>query len=470
MQINMKNTIKTHEGAPAKQINPYLQLRRTVMSCLLWEKEFYESGQDIATRIKTLVPMIDPILVSKLAKEARNVMNLRHVPLLLVREMARTVSHRRYVSRALQSIIQRPDEITEFLAIYWADGKCPIAKKVKQGLARCFNKFSEYQFAKYDRDNAIKLRDVMFLVHPTPYGLGGISEKYDKVARKNGRKEDNLFSTEERLFEAITNRTLKTPDTWEVALSSGADKKETFIRLMAENKLGALAFLRNLRNMIEAQIPRALIDSYAETLNVSKVLPFRFIAAAKYAPSIEDIIEKMLLRATVNSPRLEGKTTILVDVSGSMDAALSSKSQMTRLDAACGLAMIAREMCHEVRLLAFSDVLKDLPPRRGFALRDAIVSSLPHGGTRLGAAIQYINKEDTHERIIVITDEQSADQVPDPIAKKSYMINIASARNGVGYYKWIHIDGFSEATLRFIVELENSNTQKMVLKGDEDEN
>jgi len=46
---------------------------------------------------------------------------------------------------------------------------------------------------------------------------------------------------------------LATPDTWEVALSAGAsvDKREAWERLLAENKLGAQALLRNLRNMAE---------------------------------------------------------------------------------------------------------------------------------------------------------------------------------------------------------------------------
>jgi hypothetical protein len=54
----------------------------------------------------------------------------------------------------------------------------------------------------------------------------------------------------------------------------------------------------------------------------------------------------------------------------------------------------------------------------------------------------------------VITDEQSHDAVPDPVAPLAYMINVASYRNGVGYGRWVHIDGFSEQVLRFIAEYE----------------
>ena len=39
---------------------------------------------------------------------------------------------------------------------------------------------------------------------------------------------------------------------------------------------------------------------------------------------------------------------------------------------------------------------------------------------------------------------------------KVYVINVASARNGVGYGPWVHIDGFSETVINYIRELENS--------------
>ena len=42
--------VYTHEGAVASKITPELQLRRSVMACLLWESNFYEDGVTIADR------------------------------------------------------------------------------------------------------------------------------------------------------------------------------------------------------------------------------------------------------------------------------------------------------------------------------------------------------------------------------------------------------------------------------------
>jgi translation elongation factor EF-Tu-like GTPase len=83
-------------------------------------------------------------------------------------------------------------------------------------------------------------------------------------------------------------------------------------------------------------------------------------------------------------------------------------------------------------------------------LIDAIINSQPHGGTALGAAIRHTPPS---SRLIVITDEQSRDQVPNPRGR-GYMINVATYQHGVGYGPWIHIDGFSESVLSFMAEIE----------------
>jgi hypothetical protein len=420
---------QTHEGANAPRITAEQQLRRTVSACLLWEDGFYESGASIADRIKELVPKCRPSFVAACAFEARTKMKLRHVPLLLVREMARHTEHRRMVGKLLPSVIQRADELAEFLSIYWKEKRQPLSKQVKIGLASAFTQFNEYALAKYNRDGAVKLRDVLFLCHAKP-------------------KDEEQAA----LWKRLVDGKLETPETWEVALSGGADKAETFVHLMLEKKLGALAFLRNLRNMHEAGVDAGLIQAYAQEVDISRVLPFRFIAAARAVPQWEPLIEPMMLRACEGREKLHGKTIVLLDVSGSMNSSISAKSDLHRIDAACGVAILLRELCSDVAVLTFSNSVVQVAPRRGFALRDAIVNSQPHQGTYLGAAVTAINTND-YDRLVVLTDEQSADCVPAPKGK-GYVINVASNKNGIGYGPWTHIDGWSEACIDYIQESE----------------
>lgn len=424
---------RTHEGAPAKRISDEQALRRSVLACLLWENQFYEDGVEIAGRIRELVPKVEAAKVAALAIEAREAMKLRHAPLYLIREMARHASHRALVSETLARVIQRADELAEFVAIYWADGRAPLSGQVKKGLAGAFPKFDEYALAKYDRAGAVRLRDVLFLCH----------------ARPNDEAQAALWK---RLIDGE----LATPDTWEVALSTGGDKRSSWGRLLSERKLGALALLRNLRNMKDTGVSEDLVLGGLAAMKTERVLPFRFLAAARYAPQWEEALEQAMFRAVESREKLAGRTVLLVDVSGSMTAALSGRSEMLRTDAAYGLAVLLREIADEVSLYTFSDTLKRVPARRGFALRDALDQSQPHSSTRLGTALEKIDER--YDRVIVITDEQSHDRVPAPKGR-GYVVNVASYRNGVGYGPWTHIDGWSESVVEYIRELERAETQ-----------
>jgi 60 kDa SS-A/Ro ribonucleoprotein len=423
---------RTHEGAPAAAITPEQALRRSVLACMLWENEFYESGVTIADRIRELVPQVEPARVAALAVEARTSMKLRHAPLLLVREMARHATHRALVAQTLTSVIQRADELAEFVAIYWAGGRAPLSAQVKKGLAASFTRFDEYALAKYDRAGVVRLRDVLFLSHAKP-----------------------VDAEQAALWKRLIAGELATPDTWEVALSTGHgdNKRATWERLLTERKLGALALLRNLRNMKDAQVDEPLVLDALAAMKTDRVLPFRFLAAARHAPQWEEPLESAMIRAVADRAKLPGHTVLLVDVSGSMVAPISRRSEMQRTDAAYGLAILLREIAEKVSIYTFSDEAKLVPPRRGFALRDAMEASQPHSGTFLGKALDAVSAP--YDRIIVITDEQSHDRIAAPRAR-GYVINVASARNGVGYGPWVHIDGWSEAVLEYIREAERT--------------
>jgi 60 kDa SS-A/Ro ribonucleoprotein len=431
MRLNVarKYDLQTHEGGPAKHINPEQQLRRSVLACLLFEREFYEDGASIADRIAAEAKLVPVETLAALAVDARTVHNLRHAPLLLTAALIEQARGQAIVADTIERVVERADELSELVAVYWRNGKRPMSAQMKKGLARAFRKFGAYGLAKYNRDAAIKLRDVLFLIHAKP-------------------KDAEQAAT----WKALVDGTLAAPDTWEVALSSGADKRETFERLLREDKLGYLALLRNLRNMDQAGVDKALVrDAILARKGAHRVLPFRYVAAARACPQMEPYLDQALSDSVAEMPVLPGTTIVLVDVSGSMDIPLSAKSDLKRVDAAAALA----SMLHGVRrVFSFSDALVEVPPRYGMAGVDAILRSQPHGGTWLGKAVVALNAM-PHDRLIVVTDEQSHDPVPNPAAKRAYMVNVASAKNGVGYGAWTHIDGFSEGVLRYIAAFEN---------------
>jgi 60 kDa SS-A/Ro ribonucleoprotein len=442
---DMKPVRLTHEGARAFLIqSPVDQLRRSVMACMLFEDTFYESGVDIAQRIHEEVEAVLHLpqgadIVGNIAYEARTKFKLRHAPLWLTLALVRSKmpEARKVVAGAIAATIQRPDELAEMLAMYWKDKKTPLSAQLKKGLAAAFTKFDRYSLSKYaNRDGKVKLRDVLFLTHAKP-----------------------LNAEQAQLWKDLAEGKLVAPDTWESNLSAGKDKKETFERLLAEKQLGALALLRNLRNMQQSGVSDQLIKTGLAEMKVERVLPFRFITAAKYAPTLEPQLEEAMFRCLADMPKLKGRTVFCVDNSGSMDAPVSSKSELHRVDAACALAMLLREICEDCQVVVFGSTAGSIPPRRGFALRDAIRQSGHCGGTDTLAGLHEAAKLG-YDRCIVITDEQSHTSIGPPVGGAlGYFINVASYRQGIGYGPWTHLDGWSEAICDYIVQAESTQLQ-----------
>lgn len=470
--VDAENRLAGGFGAFAAKQGAEALLRRAVMSCMLWENLFYESGESVAENIKNLIPQVDPETVAQIAFEARTVQKLRHVPLFIAREMARLDTHKHLVGALLPKIILRADELTEFLAIYWKDGKNqPLSAQVKRGLAVAFNNFNEYQLAKYNRDNEVKLRDVAFLTHVNPLDKTGRAKKAIAVSRK-GYTRGSVQRHKNTLVGKLIAGELETPDTWEVALSAGKDKKETWERLISEKKLGALAFIRNLRNMESAGVDPKVIAKGFETANPGWLLPFQYLAAAKYAPKWERELESLMLRGLGSMPKLPGYTVIAIDVSGSTSSGISGKSEMSRLDAEIAMAMLASEVCERVSIYvtagddyAHRHSTKAIKPRRGFALMDQVkgmVREVGGGGIFTRQCLEYIKEQEreTPDRIIVLSDSQDCDypnmQTPKPFGKTNYIVDVAAHAHGVNYAgAWTaEISGHSEYFINFIASLE----------------
>ena len=440
-------------GPSAAKQSDYAMLRRMVMTCLLWEDAAYVDGLSIADHISDLVPKVSAEKVAALTVEARYEQKLRHIPLFVIREMAKLQSHKHLVASTLEKVINRPDELCEFLSIYWKDGKIPISAQVKKGLAAAFTKFDEYQLAKWDKSGkSISLKDVMLLVHPAP-------------------KDEEQSSLWKRLLDG----NLKTPDTWEVGLSAAknlSEKRDVWINLINGQKLGAFAVLKNLRNMEDAGVPRDIIAKAINDANPAMLLPVNFFSAAKYAPSYIRQIEDLMFKCIAQYKKLPGWTLMIVDVSGSMDCPISTRSEFTRMHAGAAMAVLAAEMCENIVIYATAGsgsrrthATVKIPPYRGFALANTIMSNrLGMGGIFTHQCLEYIKSEEKEipDRIIVFSDSQDCDstfKLPKPFGKRNYIVDVSPHKNGINYKGvWTaEISGWSEGFLRFISEYESGS-------------
>lgn len=278
-KLRCDNLTTNHEGATAWRLTPEWELYTTVVTTMGTEDKFYENGEDRVRRIADLVRKVEPVFVAQLAIYTRETMHLRSVPLLLLVELARCHHGDNLVSKAVSCTVQRADEIAELLMCYqWRTGRkdlTGLSNQLRKGLAESFNHFDEYQFAKYNRtDRKVTLRDALLLVHPKP-------------------KDEH----QAEIFRKIMSDTLETPYTWETELSSVGQqsfeskeelkeaKRETWRRLVRSRRMGYMATLRNLRNLLclgmDDQTMQMVCDFIAdpEAVHKSKQLPFRFLSA-----------------------------------------------------------------------------------------------------------------------------------------------------------------------------------------------
>jgi len=460
--INVKvkaPTVYTHGGAKADRATPYGELKRSVCSCLLWEDTFYEDGQRIADRIKKGVQAVSVSEILGLIKFARNELGLRSVSAYLASLLVQKLNvpeynntRRALVTEAFMAAVRRPDDLTEIVALYWRDNRDAkgnrkqLTNAMRHACHAVFAKLSDYQLAKYSKRGAVRLRDVLRMSHYHP--------PVNRLA----------------LFKSLNDDTIKVPDTWEVAISATQDKKAEWTRLLVEGKLGPLALLRNLRNLVNAGVEIKLIAKALDLIDdKGLVFPYQYYSAYREADSrLAPHIDAAMLRSLQQAPKLPGTTLWVVDISGSMRSCMSGRSKMNRMEAACSLTAIGAELCEfsKVYATAGSDsrkvhATKEVPYGRGITLINNINSmyhQLGGGGIFLTQAMNFLEpKVGDVDRVVVVTDEQDCSGRLDPPSKApllgsrgNYIVNVGSYKNGIGREKWTKIDGFSTNVLKFI--------------------
>lgn len=411
-----------HEGAKAFTITPAEELYTAVATTAL-SNTTYEKGNERLSRIQSLIQENDPEFVAKLAVYARKEMYLRSIPLVLTTELAKQTSGTDLVSKTVDGVIQRADEITELLAYYQiANGRTDIkklnrlSKQIQKGLMRSFNRFDEYQFAKYNRKAEVTLKDALFLVHPKA-------------------KDEN----QQIIFNKIVNDALETPYTWETELSvlgqtkfaNEAERKSAFKNkweeLIFSNKLGYMAILRNLRNILEANVSPAAMNKVCNYLSDekavrnSKQLPFRFLAAyrelkntnSKYTSSILEALENAVMISAKNIRGFDFETSVVIaaDVSGSMQQPVSPKSKILLYDIGLLMSMILQSQCKNVITGMFGDRWKRVLMPKNSILRnvDAFYKREGEVGYSTNGYLvieDLISRREKVDKVMLFTDTQ----------------------------------------------------------------
>lgn len=336
-------TTVNHEGSLAYYDKPEYELLRTVANSLL-EDKFYESSEENKNRIKSLVDECSQDFVLKLASYARNFLNLRSAPIyLLVLSSLKKDNRNGNVRTYVPKIIRRADELSEVVAAYISisGSKNRMPNALRRGIADAFLNFKEYDFSKYKSSrNSVKLSDVVKIVHPKP---------------KDDEQSD--------LYKRIIENKLTPPRTWEVVVSAKGSNKETWNAISED--MGFMALLRNLRNFEIHSAEKAISISVDKLTNASAVanskqFPFRFLSAFKNVTTtkVKDALRTSLELSVSNIPKIEGKSALLLDVSGSMHFNTSRNTNMKYYEIALLMGAMANKICSESIILPFATTSK----------------------------------------------------------------------------------------------------------------
>jgi 60 kDa SS-A/Ro ribonucleoprotein len=362
------------------------------------QDQYYKSAASTMKTLSDLLNKVDPKFAAKAAIYARNEFGMRSITHVLAVEVAKYISGKEWGKKFFQEIVRRPDDMTEIIAFYFSKNKGKaLPNALKKGFAKAFDKFDNYQLAKYKGDGKeVSLVDAVNLVHP-------------KAIEKNAKALDELI-----------NGTLKSTETWEAKLTQAGQKAESeeekltlkadaWKELIESRKLGYFALLRNLRNILE-QAP-SLVDQACEMLTDEKlikkslVLPFRFstaiqeiekLSSSKEAKKIMVALNKAVDISCSNVTKFDGETLVVLDVSGSM------AGRPAEIGALFSAILIKSNFAD---FMTFSDSAsyRNVNPADG-TLTIAKNMRFAAGGTNFHSIFKTANK--AYDRIIILSDMQ----------------------------------------------------------------
>lgn len=439
------NRTTTYEGAPATFVPDAKEdLVRRVFTTFVNEPKFYGNVQNQTQELINLLQKViekDPYFVAKLAIYVRNELYMRSITHMIVGELAHSNAGKPYVKEVLYAIAKRPDDLVEVLAYYLATYGKPIPNSLKKGLAKAFAKFNEYQLQKYNRKKEVELKDILCLTHPKPL---------------NFKQAD--------MWKRLLEDSLEIPYTWETELSAKGNTKEVWEALIESDKVGYMALLRNLRNILAAdpdnitKVINRIQDP--EAVKLSKQLPFRFYSAyrelsrdeklgfsyrffdtAKKHPVsfntslVLESLEKALEYSLVNLETIPGRTVLVNDDSGSMTFSTISKHSSIRPAEIAGLMMaISHRLCERAITSSFSSTYRivSLNPSNGILANTKKVTENCQGGaTYMERIFQYLSAQNiVADRIIIFSDNEAHGH-----PHRAWL----NYKNNVAPHAWLHL-------------------------------
>ena len=392
----------SHEGGAVYEKSPVNEWMNMLFSSFM-EDKFYESALDQQERFIELTnKMADAYgyeFVAKAAVFARNELGMRSISQLVAAWLNnKTFDNKRQFYRAF---MHRPDDVAEiFAAVDFLWGKKSRSHALVRGAADYLSTLKPQTLAKYKLNS----RDYNM------YDLINITHAYSKA------------------IDDYKNDRLDKADTWEVKIAGAENveqKNQEWHRLVEEHKLGYMALIRNLNNILDSGVSQDWIDTFLvpqiineNSITKSLMFPYRFYTAYKnlkiHNLSIDFALGKAFsIAAKYNAPQLEGASGIILDVSGSMEDPISRNSNITIKEVGACFAVVLLISNPNCTIVKFGTTAKTYiysPLDNPFTTIRQICNNDGCGyGTSIVPAFREMSKYIGLKRIFVISDMQVMD-------------------------------------------------------------
>ena len=419
-----KPTETNFMGEKAFKMEDKEELVSSVMTTFL-QGSYYEKESTEANRIKDLLDKVDPEFCAKLALYARNEGKLRSVTHLISSHIAPRVSGKEWGKRFYDKIAIRPDDISEIVSAYAVGNKMGlkdikrIPNSMKKGFKKALERFDAYQIDKYKMNRRdVSMVDLVNMFHPK--GTKKNCEAYRRLVK--GLSLSDLYDS--KILEKTMANTGKVAKTEKEKVEA----KHEAISEVFDNPKGMpmMNLIRNLKNIMLYAPDK--VDEACEQMTIrdkvlnSRLLPFRFATAyreveqmgypfsgsAKRGSGISfesdrletrysvdeflemktkvlSALEKAIEIACANIPKLEGKTAILIDHSGSCrgdSGGTSRVSAFSQTNTAMIGNLFGSMMAYaqdDVYIGLFGDRLIDVPMDRNIGILDFNKRSFDEG-------------------------------------------------------------------------------------------
>lgn len=441
--IPVEDTVN-RQGYAAYSLPDELRLI-SMLNTLKLEPQYYRSENETMKELRDLIERIgskDPYFVAQAIVYSRCMRDgMRSINHLGAALLAPFASKQEWAKRFYGPFdkknkrggcIYRVDDMSEIKDVFSALNKSSLTNSMKKGFAKVIEQLDTYQLAKYRKT----IIDIANLVHP--------NSKNSNALIKNGKNED--VKTLDAIMQGIT----VTADTWEAAQSDAGQKVAEAVKqgkitkeeaedvlkeakndnwesLLTENKLGILAALRNIRNMMKEprtevidklcalisdkdKIRKGLIMPYQMDI-AYEILRSEFASYDKYN-QVCAALTKGYENAIPNiKEKLHGKTCIMVDCSGSMNDKCRNGRNTMRCSAIEKASLIAATLAKAtdadiVRFGSYAEYFKYNKNKNVFELAKNIAHA-DMGGTNIPAAWELIRRDGKkYDRVILLSDNE----------------------------------------------------------------